>query len=96
MVEILSILHHYVPQVEYEEQVYIPDIDEISMVHKARTHNIFLGDDQLPRVRATSSLKVKCNGETPSMRLEGLLPTIEDWHAKMTLLEVSRYSIEQL
>lgn len=46
-----------------------------------------LGGDQLSVVRTRSAIKVKAR---PSKRLEGILPTIEDWHAKLTLLEVNQ------
>lgn len=55
---------------------------------KAKVHNIMLGGDQLTKARAVSAIKIKCNGETPSTRLEGFIPTLEDWHAKLCLFEV--------
>ena len=29
------------------------------------------------------------NGNDPIQRLEGLMPTVEDWHTKVVLLEVN-------
>ena len=89
MVQILSHLHQYIPQVEYEVQHYVPEINESVLIHKAKTHTVMLGGDQLSVVRTRSALKVKSNAETPSKRLEGIIPTVEDWHAKLTLFEVS-------
>ena len=89
MVQIVEGHHQYVPQVEVMEEVFLPEINQTITVHKATTHNIMLGGDQLTKVRATSALKIKANAEKPSTRLEGIIPTLEDWHAKQTLLEVS-------
>lgn len=53
-------------------------------------HNILLGGDQLTRARATGSLQLRCGGDRAKIRLEGIIPTIEDWHAKKILLGVSK------
>ena len=82
MVQILSHLHQYIPQVEYEVQDFVPELNESVMIHKAKTHTVMLGGDQLSVVRTRSALNVKSNAETPSKRLEGIIPTVEDWHAK--------------
>ena len=89
MVQILGHLHQYVPQLEFEEQTFVSETDEKLTVCKAATHNIMLGGDQLSKVRATSAIKIKANAEKPSKRLEGFIPTVEDWYAKLTLMEVS-------
>ena len=42
MVEILSYLHQYVPQIEFEEQICIPEAQEYITVHKAKTQPILI------------------------------------------------------
>ena len=88
MAEILTHLHQYVPQVERENQCFIPGTNDQVTVYEANTHSILLGGDQVSQARARSALKTKANGEKPSQRLEGIIPTIEDWHTKLTLFEV--------
>ena len=83
MVEILTDLHQYVPKCEYEEERRIPGSDEIVIEHKAKVHKIMFNGNQLTKVRAVSAIKIKSNGETPSARLEGFKPTVEDWHVKL-------------
>ena len=39
--------------------------------------------------RARGSQRISDNSKTGVERLEGLSPVVEDWHAKMCLLEVS-------
>ena len=97
MVDILTHIHQYVPQVEYEKLVAVdlPSTNELenATVYKALTHPILLGGDQLSQARARTALKVKCNGERPSSRLEGFILTIEDWHAKLCLFQVCMISL---
>lgn len=88
MVEIITHLHQYVPVSNYEERRSIPGCDEDVIVHKAKVHPIVFGGDQLTKVRAVSAIKIKSNGENPSTRLEGFIPTVEDWHTKLCLFEV--------
>ena len=49
---------------------------------------ICVGGDQLTAERARGSQRISDNSKTGAERLEGLLPVVEDWHAKMCLLEV--------
>ena len=86
MIEILTVLHKYVPLVQKECQVSVGE--DTDMVSEAAIPNIFLEGDQLSQARARTALKIKHNGENPSTRLEGLIPVVEDWHAKLTLFEV--------
>ncbi|XP_019861291.1 PREDICTED: uncharacterized protein LOC109589693 [Amphimedon queenslandica] len=86
MVEILDHFHQYVPQIEYQVDHCVNDESEV--VHEAKTHGIFFGGDQLSVARTRSALRIRHNSDTPSVRLEGFIPAIEDWHAKLTLFEV--------
>ena len=40
------------------------------------------GGDQLTVIRARSAIKMKVNSHTPSKKLCGIIPVVEDWHAK--------------
>ena len=49
-----------------------------------------LGGDQLTTARTRSSKRVCCNATRGKEKLEGLVPVIEDWHAKVCFLGVSK------
>ena len=89
MVQIMSTLHRYIPattttvecQVEGEEQ---PDQLTID-----RFHQILFGGDQLTVARARSAQAARLNSSSGSGQLQGFIPVVEDWHAKLCLLQVS-------
>lgn len=89
MVEIMSSLHQYVPTVKYVEDCFIPSTGLTTQVPKASLHPIIIGGDQLTAARARGAKKAKLHVDSPISRLEGLIPVAEDWHTKVTLLEVS-------
>ena len=85
MVDIMRHLHQYVPSVSSSaesETVYKSSSD-------TTFHKVFLGGDQLTAARARCSKKHMGNATSPQERLEGLVPMVEDWHAKGCLLGVS-------
>ena len=88
MVAIMAHLHQYAPIVEHVEPVHVASIDKTVQVTTARVHPILVGGDQLTAARARGAKKAKVNALTPTRRLEGLLPMVEDWHTKVTLLTV--------
>lgn len=47
-----------------------------------------IGGDQLTAARGRSSQRVRSNSERGIDRLEGLVPVVEDWHAKGSFLTV--------
>ena len=51
-------------------------------------HQILLGGDQLTVARCRGCQIIRINSVTQTKKLCGLHPVIEDWHAKVTLLEV--------
>ena len=52
---------------------------------------MFSGGDQLTAARARSGQRIRSNSLRGKDRLEGMVPVIEDWHAKVCLLGVSKY-----
>lgn len=89
MVAIMTHHHQYAPMVEEVQECYIPSIDETVQVTTARARPILFGGDQLTVARARGAQKAKANATSPSERLDGLVPMVEDWHAKVVLLGVS-------
>ena len=56
-------------------------------------HKILLGGDQLTVSRCRSAHMGRKNEVTPSQQLHGLVPVVEDWHAKQCFLEVCAFYI---
>ena len=54
----------------------------INPVKEDQFYKILVGGDQLTAARARSSKKHMINANTPQVRLEGLVPMVEDWHSK--------------
>lgn len=52
-------------------------------------HRTLLGGDQLTAARTRSSCLARVDHGSSGKRLSGVLPVIEDWHAKMCYLKVS-------
>ena len=49
---------------------------------------ILLGGDQLTAARARGTQAIRRTERTPANRLQGLIPVIEDWHVRMSLMKV--------
>ena len=88
MVDILTHLHQYVPQVPYVVEKTI-STGEIVHTNNAQMHKILVGGDQMTAARTRAALSSRSNAETPSNRLDGLIPVVEDWHTKANFLGVS-------
>ena len=89
MVAIVSAAHHYVPGIEYTAKTVIESMDDEVAVPSAVYHHLFFGGDQLTAARIRSAQKHMCNADTPGKRLLGFHAMIEDWHTKLTFMEVS-------
>ena len=90
MVAIVSAAHHYVPGIKYTAKTVIESMDDEEVaVPSAVYHHLFFGGDQLTAARVRSAQKHMCNADTPGKRLLGFHAMIEDWHTKLTFMEVS-------
>ena len=89
MIQIVSHLHQYVPAVEHTVDVFIPSKTESIAQQHIQFHRILLGGDQLTVARTRGSQEAMANSSTAFKRLEGLIPVIEDWHARVVLAEVA-------
>ena len=88
MCDIMDKLHEYVPSKPVTESFPLfadePDVE----IDDEMFHQILLGGDQLTAARARGSIAARQDHITRRERLEGLLPVVEDWHAKQCLLKV--------
>ena len=88
MIQIVSHLHQYVPAVEHTVDVFIPSRTESVSQQLVRFHRVLLGGDQLTVARTRGSQDAMANSSTAIKRLEGVIPVVEDWHARVVLAEV--------
>ena len=91
MVSIMETLQKYVPHQRVTSAVPVPDSQEVEVINIDHFHQILFGEgeDQLIVVRARGAQSSRGNSDDGDERLEGLVPVVEDWHAKVCLLGVS-------
>lgn len=89
MVSIMETLQSYVPHVRKTTSVPVPGKDgEHEQAHHDFFHHILFGGDQLTKVRAEGAQSMRRNSPNEVDKLSGLVPVIEDWHAKQCLAGV--------
>lgn len=88
MVEIMRHLHKYVPCVTSVTKKVLPGSDKEVELVEDRFHKILFGGDQLTVARARGGQRIRRNSDRAMHSLDGLIPTCEDWHAKLCLLGV--------
>ena len=90
MTEILRhIQSNYVPLTVKEVSATIASTGEEVPLTETRCHQVLLGGDHLTVARARSAIRSVGNSDSSSQKLSGVIPVVEDWHAKLTLLSVS-------
>ena len=91
MIKILTHIYQYVPVVEYETELDIPNSTNKKIVHNVVPHPILFGGDQLTAARVRGAQDAKCNSTSSDKRFDGIVPVIEDWHTKVVILEVCQF-----
>ena len=81
-------LHVYVPTKEVLNKRLRSSRETIN-IKDYNFCKILLGGDQLTVARARGSAAARVDHDTSKDRLDGLIPVIEDWHAKQCLLKVN-------
>lgn len=87
MAEIMEHLQQYVPSKRTTETFVMSGSEPITLQMDHFQHILF-GGDQLTVARARGAQGILSNSHTGSDRLEGLVPVVEDWHAKVTFMKV--------
>ena len=87
MSKLLENFHKLVPTHDKEGHLTLPngemlDFDDTSFF------TVLLGGDQLTVARARGAQAMRASHDRPSDRLEGIIPVVEDWHSRMTLMRV--------
>ena len=85
MSKLLENFHKLVPTHDKEGHLTLPngemlDFDDTSFF------TVLLGGDQLTVARARGAQAMRDSHDRPSDRLEGIIPVVEDWHSRMTLM----------
>ena len=87
MCQIMDSLHQYVLSISKDITVDLPDGHSINYKDVDMWETLF-GGDQLTAARIRGAISIRANHPTTLQRLEGLIPTVEDWHTRMTLMKV--------
>lgn len=89
MISILDHLHQYVPTLTSTETIVNPHSSKEVTAISDRFHYVLFGGDMVTAKRARGAQGNRENSNRGRDRLEGLVPVVEDWHAKMCLICVS-------
>ena len=88
MCVILESIQKYIPAITQSRTVQLPNGESIECQETEMWETLF-GGDQLTVDRAKGAIDIRYTHESEAERLEGIVPVIEDWHARMALLKVS-------
>ena len=80
MITIMEHLHQYVATITETIKVDLPESGDKLEVMKTKFHTTIFTGDRLTAKRAHGSQKIR---STSTEQISGLLPTAEDWHAKL-------------
>lgn len=92
MAEILEELHKYVPTKAYEVTTNLIDEGEELVHTEYNFHQIVCTGDQLTVARHRTANAMRHHSEDELERLEGLIPSVEDWHTKQLLVKIKLFS----
>ena len=82
MIDILDILHKYVPTKKSTQDCQLSSGQPYTLeLH--RFEALFTGGDQLTVARVRGCQRLRSNSNDGTARLEGLVPMVEDWHARV-------------
>lgn len=87
MVDILDDLQKYVPSERTTKEFLIAPGKVFSLQLDHFSH-VLLGGDQLTVARICGAQRIRRNSYNGQDRVEGLVPVVEDWHAKVCFLKV--------
>ena len=91
MMKILEHFQGYSPSKDMERHFTVPGKTgpEGTITIKDKQYAMTLvGGDQLTVARMRGAQRIRGNSENSEERFDGVLPVVEDWHAKMCFMEV--------
>ena len=74
--------------VSVETKTDVPGEAEPVEVRMDYFHHVLFGGDQMTCARVRGAQKIRANSTTGRARLEGFVPVVEDWHAKVCFMQV--------
>lgn len=93
MCKILEHCVKFVPTRPAEGKYILPN-GSILDFDDTRFFKILLGGDQLTVARVRGAQALRMSQDKAKDRLEGIVPVVEDWHARMTLMKVRKMDIK--
>lgn len=85
MSQILHNFHELIPTHKKEGHLILPN-GSVLEFDDTSFFKVFLGGDQLTIARIRGAQAMRASHDGPVDRLEGVIPVIEDWHSRMTLM----------
>lgn len=83
---IMDAQHKYVPTCVAESQEMTSQ--STVTINKSSFHQLLFGGDQLTVARVRGTKALRHTEDKGVDRLNGLVPAVEDWHARQTLMKV--------
>ena len=91
MSKILEKFHQYVPTEPSEGTITLPD-DTTRSIDNTLFFQLLMGGDQLTVARVRGTAALRATHDTHLECLSGIVPVIEDWHARMNFMKVLFHS----
>ena len=91
MTLIMDHIQQYMPSRSVHTSRTLPNSETFNE-DKQYLHRILFGGDQLTVARARGGIAIRQDHDFAKQKLDGMLPTIDDWHAKQCFLKVCRFS----
>lgn len=92
MCKIMERHHKYIPMVTRMRKETFGNGESIEIPEADMWLTLF-GGDQLTVARARGAIAIRHGHELPEEQLKGLIPVLEDWHTRMTLMKVSHFQL---
>lgn len=87
MSQILEQYMHLVPALPVEGHYALRN-GSVLTFDDTRFWKVLFGGDQLTVARIRGTQTLRDTQETAQLRLEGVVPVVEDWHSRMTFMKV--------
>ena len=87
MSQILEHYMHLVPALPVEGHYALRN-GSVLTFDDTRFWRVLFGGDQLTVARIRGTQTLRDTQETAQLRLEGVVPVVEDWHSRMTFMKV--------
>ncbi len=88
MAKILEEYHdRYIPTKSSQEELTLKD-GTTRTIDRTEFHKVLVGGDQLTVARVRGTVALRATHDNAIEKLSGVLPVVEDWHARLTFMKV--------